>query len=123
MSFKKPKIIIDPLLGLIDITNIVSLIDTVPFQSLGFKYQLGFAYSIFPAATHTRKQHSLGAYERTRRLTKDWLQYGFINEREAKNLPIYALYHDIGNAPFSHAPESLGSLDHEPPGHKDFNGW
>lgn len=121
-SFKKPKIIIDPLLGLIDITDIVPLIDTVPFQSLGFKYQLGFAYSIFPAATHTRKQHSLGAYERTRRLVKDWFQYGFLNEREAKNLPIYALYHDIGHGPFSHVTESLGSIDHDERGIKVLEG-
>lgn len=112
-KLSKPKIITDPLLGLIDITEILPLIDTAPFQSLGFKYQLGLTSAIFPAATHTRKQHSLGAYERTRRLADAWLKYGFINEKQAKNLPIFALYHDIGHGPLSHVTESLGSTNHE----------
>ncbi|MEX1014321.1 MAG: HD domain-containing protein, partial [Candidatus Paceibacterota bacterium] len=91
---------------------VIPLIDTKAFQSLGFKNQLGFASAIFPAATHTRKQHCLGAYERTKRLMEMWKKYGFVNEKEAKNLPIYALYHDVGHGPFSHVTEGLGSVDH-----------
>ena len=112
-AFQKPKIVLDPLLGIIDVTDIFPLMDVAEFQSLGFKYQLGMAFSIFPSATHTRKQHSLGSYERTRRLVSAWLKYGFINENEARNLPVYALYHDIGHGPFSHVTESLGSVTHE----------
>ncbi|MBI4033992.1 MAG: HD domain-containing protein [Candidatus Brennerbacteria bacterium] len=111
-DFRKPKIIIDPILGLIDVTEIVPLMDTAPFQSLGFKYQLGLAFQIFPAATHTRKEHSLGAYARTKRLVAEWLRYGFIDEEQARNLPVFALYHDIGHGPFSHVTESLGSVGH-----------
>lgn len=112
-KFSKPKIVIDPLLGLIDITEVIPLMDTAPFQSLGFKYQLGLTYSVFPAATHTRKQHCLGAYERTKNLAEDWLDYGFINEKEARHLPIFALYHDLGHGPFSHVTEPIGSVDHD----------
>ncbi|MEX2436710.1 MAG: HD domain-containing protein [Candidatus Paceibacterota bacterium] len=119
-KINKSKIVIDPLLGIIDITEVLPLIDTKYFQSLGFKHQLGLASSIFPAATHTRKQHSLGAYERTKRLVGYWKELGFINENEAKNLPIYALYHDIGHGPFSHVTESLGSVDHNERGLKFF---
>jgi HD superfamily phosphohydrolase len=111
-DFRKPKIIIDPILGLIDVTEIMPLMDTAPFQSLGFKYQLGLVFQIFPAATHTRKEHSLGAYARTKRLAAEWLRYGFINEEQALNLPIFALYHDIGHGPFSHVTENLGSVGH-----------
>lgn len=111
-SFSKPKIVIDPLLGLIDITEIIPLMDTAPFQSMGFKYQLGLTFSVFPAATHTRKQHCLGSYERSKRLVEDWLDYGFIDEKEARHIPIFALYHDIGHGPFSHVTEPIGSVDH-----------
>src|SRR3989344_100158 len=99
---RKPKLILDPILGVIDVTEIIPLIDVSEFQSLGFKYQLGLNAMIFPAATHTRKQHSLGAYERTRRLTTGWVDHGLIIPREAKALQVYALYHDIGHGPFSH---------------------
>lgn len=109
----KPKFVIDPLLGVIEISDVLPLIDTKEFQSLGFKYQLGVAYSVFPAATHTRKQHSLGAYERTRRLTGDWIHNGFINNDEALALQVYALYHDIGHGPFSHVTEKLGRANHD----------
>lgn len=110
---KKPKIISDPILGVIEATQILPLLDIQAFQSLAFKYQLGLNALIFPAATHTRKEHSLGAYERTRRLTEDWLNYNFINKDEAFALQIYALYHDIGHGPFSHVTESLGSVNHK----------
>ncbi len=112
-GFKKPKIVIDPLLGLIDITDIEPLLDVTEFQSLGFKYQLGLASAVFPAATHTRKQHCLGSYERTRRLAEAWERYGFITKEQARNLPVYALYHDIGHGPFCHVTENLGSIDHD----------
>lgn len=111
-NIKKPKIIMDPLLGLIDITEVLSLIDTRAFQSLGYKYQLGLTSNIFPAATHTRKQHSLGSYERAKRLCEDWQSHGFINKKEAKNIPVFALYHDIGHGPFSHVTEPIGEVDH-----------
>lgn len=120
MNFKKPKIVIDPLLGLIDVTDIIPLMDILPFQSLGYKNQLGLTSSIFPAATHTRKQHSLGAYARTKKLAGEWVDHGFINEDQAKNLPIFALYHDLGHGPFSHVTEPLGSVDHDTRGLKIF---
>lgn len=112
-AVRKPKLIIDPILGVIDITEVLPLIDVKEFQLLGFKYQLGLNSMIFPAATHTRKQHSLGAYKRTTRLTRGWLKHGFINQEEAKALEVYALYHDIGHGPFSHVTESLGKIDHD----------
>ncbi len=109
----KPKFVIDPILGVIEINKVLPLIDTKEFQSLGFKHQLGFTSSVFPAATHTRKEHSLGSYERTKRLAVDWLRHGFINEAEAFALSTFALYHDIGHGPFSHTTERLGKINHK----------
>ncbi len=121
-NFKRPKLIFDPLLGRIDVTEVLSLLDQKEFQLLGFKYQLGFAFTIFPGATHTRKQHSLGAYERTKKLTIDWLNYGFINSDQAKSLRLYALYHDIGHGPFSHVTEDLSRINHDERGLKIVSG-
>src|SRR5579863_6050989 len=36
------------------------LIDSVPFQRLHYIHQLGIAYLVYPGATHTRFEHSLG---------------------------------------------------------------
>ncbi len=122
INFKRPKIIADPLLGIIDVTDIIPLLDVEPFQSLGFKYQLGLAFSVFPSATHTRKQHCLGSYERTRRLAELWEGYGFITKEDVRNLPICALYHDIGHGPFSHVTEGLGSVNHNERGRQIVEG-
>ena len=36
------------------------LIDSIPFQRLHYIHQLGIAYLVYPGATHTRFEHSLG---------------------------------------------------------------
>ena len=110
------KIVSDPILGLIDIGDWLPMIDTTPFQSLAYKYQLGLSFLIFPSATHTRKQHCLGSYQRTKDLTRRWVENGMITKDQARNAAAYALYHDIGHGPFSHTIEPLFDLV---PGAKD----
>src|SRR3989338_1043392 len=106
-AFKNAKLINDPLWGLIDITDYLPMIDVPQFQALGFKYQLGVTSMLFPSATHTRKQHCLGAFRRTQQLTDRWLRRGFINNKEARLLEGFALWHDIGHGPFSHVAEEV----------------
>src|SRR3989344_2044042 len=104
------KIVSDPILGLIDISGFLPMIDTRQFQSLAFKYQLGLAFMLFPSATHTRKQHCLGAFQRTKDLTRQWVDVGMVTKEQAHNVTAYALYHDIGHGPFSHVVEPLFDL-------------
>src|SRR3989344_141572 len=106
-DLKNAKLINDPLWGLIDITDYLPMIDVPQFQALGFKYQLGVTSMLFPSATHTRKQHCLGAFRRTQQLTDRWLRRGFINNKEARLLEGFALWHDIGHGPFSHVAEEV----------------
>ncbi|MEX0870045.1 MAG: HD domain-containing protein [Candidatus Spechtbacterales bacterium] len=106
---KNIKSIYDPLWGLIDITEFIPMIDVPEFQALGFKYQLGVTSLLFPAATHTRKQHSFGAFKRTQDLSESWLDKGFINKDEARLMQAYALWHDIGHGPFSHVVEAVAA--------------
>jgi HD superfamily phosphohydrolase len=105
-----PKVIADPIYGIIDIRQVLPMVDTRDFQALDDKRQLGMSYLTFPSATHTRKAHSLGAYHATRELADRWLKRGFINRREADALAAFALYHDIGHPPFSHVTELLCAM-------------
>ena len=107
MGIKNTKIVCDPLWGLIEITDFLPMIDVPPFQALGFKYQLGVTSLLFPSATHTRKQHSFGAFKRTQALADRWLHRRFITKDEARLVTAYALWHDIGHGPFSHVVEEV----------------
>jgi HD superfamily phosphohydrolase len=104
---KTPKVIADPIYGIIDIRPVLPMVETEEFQILGDKRQLGMAYLTFPSATHSRKAHSLGSYHATRELADRWLKRGFINGTQADALAGYALYHDIGHPAFSHVTETL----------------
>ena len=108
-----PKVVADPIYGIIDVRPVLPMIETKEFQALGDKRQLGMSYLTFPSATHTRKAHSLGAYHATRRLADRWLKLGLIKEDEADALSGYALYHDIGHAAFSHVVEDLCDKDND----------
>lgn len=108
-----PKVIADPVYGIFDIRPMLPMVETEEFQSLGEKKQLGLAHFIFPSATHTRKAHSLGAYNATRELANLWLSLKLINESQALALSAYALYHDIGHPAFSHVTEALCPKDND----------
>lgn len=109
-----PKVVADPIYGIIDIRPVLKLVETREFQSLGDKRQLGMGHLVFPSATHTRKAHSLGAYHATRELADGWIKLGFINKKEGDALAAYALLHDIGHPAFSHVTESLCAIPKNP---------
>ena len=104
---KSPKVVADPIYGIIDIRPVLPMVETEEFQALGDKRQLGMAYLTFPSATHSRKAHSLGSYHATRELADRWLKRGFVNAAQADAMAGYALYHDIGHPAFSHVTEDL----------------
>lgn len=104
---KSPKIIADPVYGVIDVRPVLPMIETREFQALGDKRQLGMSYLTYPSATHSRKAHSIGSYHATRELANRWIARGFITKREADALAGYALYHDVGHPALSHVTEPL----------------
>jgi HD superfamily phosphohydrolase len=94
------------------------LIDSEPFQRLHYVHQLGIAHIVYPGATHTRFEHSLGCMELATRIfdritskqftladSNYWLQI----------IRLAALCHDLGHLPFSHDAEKilLGPAGHE----------
>ena len=88
--------------------HIARLIDTREFQRLRNIQQLATCHYVFPAATHNRFSHSLGAYHLARVLCEHLseLQPGIISDDDAELVSIAALLHDIGHPPFSHLLET-----------------
>lgn len=91
------------------------LINTPEFLRLQRVKQLGFVYRIWPGATHTRYEHSLGCYYLAVKALRSLLQRGEdgglhgIELSSIQTLIVAALLHDIGHYPFSHTIEELGS--------------
>ncbi|MBN1901486.1 HD domain-containing protein [Candidatus Sumerlaeota bacterium] len=81
-----------------------SLVDKPVFQRLRGIKQLAMAYLVYPCATHTRFDHSLGVFHIASLMTEKLLNEK--NEKEEKSLiRKAALLHDLGHGPFSHVSE------------------
>jgi HD superfamily phosphohydrolase len=94
------------------------LIDSGPFQRLHDIHQLGIAYLVYPGATHTRFEHSLGTMEIATQIFERITSRGFSLPEAPYWLQIVrfaALCHDLGHLPFSHDAEKalLGKAGHE----------
>ncbi len=98
------KVIRDPIHGYIEIDELaIAIIDTVEMQRLRRITQLGFSYLVYPGATHTRFEHSLGTYH----LMNVLLDTLKVAKEEAKELIVASLIHDTGHGPYSHVIEPV----------------
>ncbi len=92
----------------------LALIATSEFVRLQGVKQLGFVYRVWPGATHTRFEHSLGVYFLALRALRALLArpgadgLSGVGETDLQTLLAAALLHDVGHYPFSHAIEELG---------------
>jgi HD superfamily phosphohydrolase len=87
------------------------LIDTASFRRLAQISQLGLVSFVYPAANHSRQEHSLGVFlaaiEYLDRLVGDERFTAAVSPRDAELLLAAALLHDIGHWPFGHPIEDL----------------
>ena len=105
----------DPIHGDINISKQeLEIIDNPEFQRLRKVKQLGMAYLVYPGATHTRFEHSLG----TMAVTGNLAEKLGVSSEEKSVLRIAALLHDIGHPAFSHDGESVLGIEHEKMGWK-----
>ncbi|AXI24744.1 HD domain-containing protein [Methanofervidicoccus sp. A16] len=101
------KIIRDPIYYDIHIRDSeISIIDTPEFQRLRNIKQTGLTYMVYPSATHTRFEHSIGAMHIAGEVSKG------LEGVDCNLIRIAALLHDIGHPPFSHSLEIRG-YNHE----------
>lgn len=88
-----------------------ALIDTADFRRLARISQLGLVSLVYPAAIHTRFEHSLGVYRLAllylRRLSYDARFAEIIRPQDAETFIAAALLHDLGHWPFCHPIEDL----------------
>ncbi len=98
------------------------LIDTAAFRRLSHISQLGLVALVYPAANHTRFEHSLGVYRLAliylRQLAEDPRFTAAISPRDAESLMVAALLHDLGHWPFCHPIEDIKLAD--VPRHEEF---
>lgn len=96
------------------------LIDTGPMRRLASISQLGMVSLVYPGATHSRFEHSLGVYHSAlqllARFTGDRDFDSIVSRRMAEAFTFASLVHDVGHWPFCHPIEDmrLGTLgEHE----------
>jgi HD superfamily phosphohydrolase len=84
----------------------LSIIDTLEFQRLHYIRQTGFAYKVFPTATSTRFEHSVGVYHLTKWMVdiinKSLPEKERLSDFYKELVGIVGLCHDLGHGPFSH---------------------
>ena len=104
------------------------LIDSLPFQRLHYIHQLGIAYLVYPGATHTRFEHSLGVMHLATLMFEKICKsirpdvFHFVPRKGSSDylywrrvIRMAALCPDLGHLPFSHVAEKdlLGRAGHE----------
>ena len=95
--------------------RVQALIDTPAFRRLAKISQLGLVSLVYPAAHHTRFEHSLGTYRLSllylKQLSRDQRFLDTVSPKQAEALIATALLHDIGHWPFCHPLEDLSLTD------------
>src|SRR5688572_27855998 len=95
------KVVRDAVHGDIEIGSLeVEIIDTPEFQRLRGIKQLGTASLVFPSATHTRFEHSLGTSWMAHRILQVVRRNRTVPQDEEQLIRVSALLHDITHIPF-----------------------
>ena len=111
--------IIDPIHDFIRVYNHeLPIIDDPIFQRLRRIRQLSGAHLTYPAAQHTRFEHSLGVMHIASQAGHALNEKGFLKSDDIEILRLAGLLHDIGHGPFSHLFEEI--IQEKKISHEDF---
>ncbi|HIJ99029.1 TPA: HD domain-containing protein [archaeon] len=92
----------DPIHGNIHFSDDeVRILDAPELQRLRNIKQLGLSYLVYPSATHSRFEHSIGTYFLANKLAASLK----LSKEDVQKVRLAALLHDIGHGPFSHSSE------------------
>ena len=111
--------IIDPIHDFIRVyEHELSIIDNPIFQRLRRIRQLSGAHLTYPAAQHTRFEHSLGVMHIASQAGHALHEKGIVTSDDIEILRLSGLLHDIGHGPFSHLFEEI--IQEKKISHEDF---
>jgi HD superfamily phosphohydrolase len=111
--------IIDPIHDFIHVyEHELSIIDDPIFQRLRRIRQLSGAHLTYPAAQHTRFEHSLGVMHIASQAGHALNEKGILKSDDIEILRLAGLLHDIGHGPFSHLFEEI--IQEKKISHEDF---
>eukprot|EP00966_Prymnesium_polylepis_P115223 2663584-Prymnesium_polylepis.1 len=105
-GLKQTKSIQDRVHGQVQLEGLlVAVMDTAEFQRLDSIKQLGGCQYVYPSASHSRKEHSIGvahlAGVQINHLRKEQPELG-ISDDDVLCVKLAGLVHDLGHGPFSH---------------------
>lgn len=100
------KLVNDTIHGLFRLDpDALAIVDTPEFQRLRELKQLGLSHYVYPCASHSRFEHSLGTYV----LAETWASHFQrcqpelrVSNKEVRLVALAGLCHDLGHGPFSH---------------------
>ena len=102
------------------------ILDSAPMRRLASISQLGMVALVYPGATHSRLEHSLGVYHNAirflARFANDDSFLSIVNDEAAEAFLLASLIHDVGHWPFCHPIEDMqlpGLAKHE----ERIGGW
>ena len=111
--------IIDPIHDFIRVyDHELSIIDNPIFQRLRRIRQLSGAHLTYPAAQHTRFEHSLGVMHIANQAGNALKEKEILESDDIEILRLSGLLHDIGHGPFSHLFEEI--IQERKISHEDF---
>ncbi len=111
--------IVDPIHDFIRVyDHELKIIDTPIFQRLRRIRQLSGAHLTYPAAQHTRFEHSLGVMHIASQAGQALNEKGILKSYDIEVLRLAGLLHDIGHGPFSHLFEEV--IQQKKFSHEDF---
>lgn len=111
--------IIDPIHDFIRVyDHELKIIDNPIFQRLRRIRQLSGAHLTYPAAQHTRFEHSLGVMHIASQAGQALNEKGILKSYDIEVLRLAGLLHDIGHGPFSHLFEEV--IQQKKFSHEDF---
>lgn len=97
------KIVKDCIYGHINIPPLcVKFMDVPEFQRLRRVKQLAMAHYVYPSASHTRFEHSLGVMNMAGRMIDRLRNFVEISNRTKELVQLAGMYHDIGHFAYSH---------------------
>jgi uncharacterized protein len=111
--------IVDPIHDFIRVyDHELKIIDNPIFQRLRRIRQLSGAHLTYPAAQHTRFEHSLGVMHIASQSGQALNEKGILKSDDIEILRLAGLLHDIGHGPFSHLFEEV--IQQKKFSHEDF---